>query len=253
MCETGHCAARADLLPRWWYAIQPKDRGHQAAIRGIGVYERICGLEAAARKDRGGSAGRGDTGAVCLYQPTFPAHPSLVPTMAPIYQSISGLTHTSDSYDAAKDEFEIAVDSTNAATIYAASDRASARDALNHLVRVYTLYTEMATCSAPDTPAAVRVPEGGATTAPVPKEPVAQNAAENLAQDNKTDPLTTGDPATGPPLKGEDTASVVGITPNYNPEEISAEVREEVKRRVGQRVRELKNAVEALEESASSE
>ncbi|KAL2004214.1 hypothetical protein VTN02DRAFT_5357 [Thermoascus thermophilus] len=101
-------------------------------------------------------------------------------------------------YDAAKDEFEIAVDSTNAATIYGASDRASARDALDQLVRVYTLYTETTTTSsAPD------------ATAPV--------------------------------------------LPNYNPEEISAEAREEVKRRVGQRVRELKNAVEALEESARSQ
>ncbi|KAL2011662.1 hypothetical protein VTN00DRAFT_4380 [Thermoascus crustaceus] len=152
-------------------------------------------------------------------------------------------------YDAAKDEFEIAVDSTNAATIYAASDRASARDALNHLVRVYTLYTEMTTSSAPDTPAAVHVPEGGTATAPVPKEPVAQQKAA----EGRTDPLTTGDPAAGPPLRGEDTESVVGITPNYNPEEISQEVREEVKRRVGQRVRELKNAVEALEERASAE
>lgn len=163
-------------------------------------------------------------------------------------------------YDAAKDEFEIATDSTNAATIYAASDRASARDALNHLTRVYTLYTCMTTSSAPDTPAAVQVPEtsdvkDAVKVAPVPKEPVRQNADENLAQ-GRTDPLTTGDPAAGPPFRDrgkQDTGSVVGIAPNYDPETIPAEVREEVKRRVGQRVRELQNAVAALEERARAD
>lgn len=152
-----------------------------------------------------------------------------------------------DRYDNAKDEFEIATESTDAATIYAASDRESARDALNHLTRVYTLYTEMTTSSAPDTPA--KVPEG--EVAPVPKEPVAQNPAEAIAQ-GRTDPLLSGDPAAGPPMQGQ-AEGVVGIAPNYNPEEIKPEVREEVKRRVGQRIRELQNAVAALEERARSQ
>ncbi|OJJ73958.1 hypothetical protein ASPBRDRAFT_524623 [Aspergillus brasiliensis CBS 101740] len=44
-------------------------------------------------------------------------------------------------YEVAKDEFEIATESTDSATIYAASDRESARDALNELIAVYTVYT----------------------------------------------------------------------------------------------------------------
>ncbi|PYH90635.1 hypothetical protein BO71DRAFT_402014, partial [Aspergillus ellipticus CBS 707.79] len=44
-------------------------------------------------------------------------------------------------YEIAKDEFEIATESTDSATIYAASDRESARDALNELIAVYTVYT----------------------------------------------------------------------------------------------------------------
>ncbi|KAL1966535.1 hypothetical protein VTN77DRAFT_4457 [Rasamsonia byssochlamydoides] len=150
-------------------------------------------------------------------------------------------------YDAAKDEFEIATDSTNAATIYAASDRESARDALNHLTRVYTLYTEMTTSSAPDTPA--KVFEG--ETAPVPMEPVLQNPQDRIAE-GRTDPLLSGDPAAGPPMQGE-AEGMDRIAPNYDPEDIQPEVREEVKRRVGQRIRELQNAVAALEERARAE
>lgn len=40
---------------------------------------------------------------------------------------------------------------------------------------------------------------------------------------------------------------------NFDPGAIQPEMREEVKRRVGQRVREMRNAVEALEESAKEE
>ncbi|KAI2772322.1 hypothetical protein DTO012A8_2976 [Penicillium roqueforti] len=43
-------------------------------------------------------------------------------------------------YEVAKDEFEIATESTDSSTIYAASDRESARDALNQLSEVYGLY-----------------------------------------------------------------------------------------------------------------
>ncbi|KAL4752548.1 hypothetical protein BDW72DRAFT_171006 [Aspergillus terricola var. indicus] len=44
-------------------------------------------------------------------------------------------------YDEATDEFEIATESTDSSTIYAASDRESARDALNNLIVAYELYT----------------------------------------------------------------------------------------------------------------
>ncbi|PWY81913.1 hypothetical protein BO70DRAFT_362346, partial [Aspergillus heteromorphus CBS 117.55] len=46
-----------------------------------------------------------------------------------------------ESYEIAKDEFEIATESTDSSTIYAASDRESARDALDELVAAYTVYT----------------------------------------------------------------------------------------------------------------
>jgi hypothetical protein len=112
---------------------------------------------------------------------------------------------------------------------------------------VYTLYTEMTTSSASDTPAALR----GGDTAPVPKEPVMQNAADQI-EAGRSDPTLSGDPASGPPMFGG-SQSVVGITPNYNPEEIQPRVKEEVKRRVGQRLRELQQAVETLEEMAQHE
>lgn len=41
-----------------------------------------------------------------------------------------------------------------------------------------------------------------------------------------------------------------GVKANFNAEAIAPEVREEIRRRVGQRVRELKAAVDALEERA---
>ncbi|CBF87830.1 uncharacterized protein ANIA_10174 [Aspergillus nidulans FGSC A4] len=44
-------------------------------------------------------------------------------------------------YEEATDEFEIATESTDSSTIYAASDRESARDALNNLIVAYELYT----------------------------------------------------------------------------------------------------------------
>ncbi|KAL2858387.1 hypothetical protein BJX68DRAFT_262912 [Aspergillus pseudodeflectus] len=44
-------------------------------------------------------------------------------------------------YETATDELEIATESTDSATIYAASDRESARDALNTLVAAFELYT----------------------------------------------------------------------------------------------------------------
>lgn len=47
--------------------------------------------------------------------------------------------------------------------------------------------------------------------------------------------------------------SYIGVAPNYDPEYISVDVKEEVKKRVGQRVRELKSAVERLENMATHE
>lgn len=43
------------------------------------------------------------------------------------------------------------------------------------------------------------------------------------------------------------------VETNFDPAAIPAEVRDEVKRRVGQRVRELQNAVEVLEERAKAD
>jgi hypothetical protein len=106
-------------------------------------------------------------------------------------------------YEVAKDEFEIATESTDTSTIYAASDRESARDALNQLSSVYELYTAK------------------------------QGEVEN---DNANEEAEGGGPI---------------IETNYNPAEVPQGVKDEVRRRVGQRIRELRNAVEALEERAS--
>ncbi|KAJ5370354.1 uncharacterized protein N7496_006446 [Penicillium cataractarum] len=118
-----------------------------------------------------------------------------------------------DLYEIAKDEFEIATDSTDGATIYAASDRESARDALNQLCAVYHLYTVR---PGEDVDSGVRNIENGGE---------------------------------GRSEVGEDAV----VETNFNPEDVGAEVRGEVRRRVGQRVRELRNAVEVLEERAHAE
>jgi hypothetical protein len=111
-------------------------------------------------------------------------------------------------YEVAKDEFEIATESTDAGTIYAASDRESARDALRQLTAVYNLYTTGDTQE--------HVTEGQAN-------------AEGSGD---------GGPA---------------IETVHDPAEISQAVRDEVKKRVAQRVRELVNAVEVLEEKAKAD
>lgn len=121
-----------------------------------------------------------------------------------------------DLYEVAKDEFEIATDSTDGATIYAASDRESARDALNQLCTVYHLYTAKPGSSTSEAELGVA---GG------------QNVEESA-----------GEAASGPVVEtGADPASV------------RDEVRDEVRKRVGQRVRELRNAVEVLEERAKAD
>ncbi|RHZ60234.1 uncharacterized protein CDV56_108593 [Aspergillus thermomutatus] len=113
-------------------------------------------------------------------------------------------------YETATDEFEIATDSTANSTIYAASDRESARDALNQLAAVYSLYTtELAA--------------------------MAESHAPQQTQQSDSD----------------DRGQLVNT--KFDPSDIPSGVREEVRRRVGQRVRELSNAVEALEERAHAE
>ncbi|KGO75243.1 hypothetical protein PITC_010960 [Penicillium italicum] len=109
-------------------------------------------------------------------------------------------------YEVAKDEFEIATESTDSSTIYAASDRESARDALNQLSAVYNLYT-----------------------------------ARPGEVENETDESLS---------EAEESGESAIVETQYNPAEIPQGVKEEVRRRVGHRIRELKNAIEALEERA---
>jgi hypothetical protein len=116
------------------------------------------------------------------------------------------LIYTWVRYNDAKDEFEIAVDSTNSATIYASSDRDSAREYLNQLLYVYTSYTFPKDAPAPD----------------------AQDASVQLTS----------------PMDEE---------PNFDPDSVTPEVREEVKKRVGQRIRELRSGVDRLEAMAGHE
>ncbi|RAK82318.1 uncharacterized protein BO72DRAFT_443750 [Aspergillus fijiensis CBS 313.89] len=116
-----------------------------------------------------------------------------------------------DLYETAKDEFEIATESTDAATIYAASDREAARDALNELLAVYTLYTRDVSLL----------------------DAAGRSGVEKLL--------------------GAEGGEEVRIDTGLNPQGIEDEVRQEVRRRVGQRVRELKAAVEGLEERAGEE
>ena len=111
-------------------------------------------------------------------------------------------------YEVAKDEFEIATDSTDAATIYAASDRESARDALNQLTAVYNMYTT-----------------GD------PQEHVTEGQA-NAEGSGERGPI---------------------IETTHDPAEVPQSVRDEVRKRVAQRVRELVNAVELLEEKAKAD
>ncbi|KAL4914167.1 hypothetical protein BDW62DRAFT_204886 [Aspergillus aurantiobrunneus] len=108
-------------------------------------------------------------------------------------------------YETATDELEIATESTDSATIYAASDREAARDALNSLVIAYELYTN--------------------------SEP--QSEAEQ-----------TGERGQGGSEEGEDG---IAVELSIDPADVSAEAREEVKKRIGQRIREAKSAVERLE------
>lgn len=132
-----------------------------------------------------------------------------------------------DLYEVAKDEFEIATDSTDSATIYAASDRESARDALNELCAVYYLYTVDAANTSQST--GVLLPGRGESGWPgeIPGDEIV--AGQSLGE-------------RGPVIE-----------PGFEPAEVAGEVREEVRRRIGQRIRELRNAVEMLEERAKAD
>lgn len=154
-----------------------------------------------------------------------------------------------ERYDNAKDELEIATDSTKSATIYAASDRESARELLDQLLYVYNVYTDMTRSPA------------STSSEPPPQENEA--ALTPNAQQANADRLDAGAKAAAAAAVGANPIldaneglsgnSYVGIAPNYDPEYISVDAKEEVKKRVGQRVRELKSAVERLEEMASHE
>lgn len=149
--------------------------------------------------------------------PTIPHHsPFLRPyssTTPPKPTADLLIEELQDLYEIAKDEFEIATDSTDGATIYAASDRESARDALNQLCAVYHLYTAR---PGEDVDSGVRNIEAGG-----------EGRSEG----------------------GEDAV----VETSFNPADVGVQVRDEVRRRVGQRVRELRNAVEVLEERAHAE
>ncbi|KAL4952363.1 hypothetical protein BDW69DRAFT_167884 [Aspergillus filifer] len=112
-------------------------------------------------------------------------------------------------YETAQDELEIAVESTDSATIYAASDRESARDALNSLIIAYELYTG----SSVETGKASGIEEA---------------------------PETDGE--------GEGEERIVEL--GFDPKDVRQEVRDEIKKRIGQRIREVKSAVEVLEKRA---
>ncbi len=132
-----------------------------------------------------------------LYEPLKPR------TKPPITESDINKEYPIYSYETATDELEIATESTDSATIYAASDRESARDALNSLVVAYDIYTA-------------------------------------------SEPPANVDPAKGESSEGEDAFVELSI----DPAEVPDAVKEEVKKRVGQRVREVKSAVEVLESRA---
>ncbi|KAL2872092.1 uncharacterized protein BJX67DRAFT_341484 [Aspergillus lucknowensis] len=110
-------------------------------------------------------------------------------------------------YETATDELEIATESTDSATIYAASDRESARDALNSLLVAFELYTSSESPKVEEDSAGAGGGDG--------------NAEE------------------------EDNERLIGLM--FDPADVPEDVREEVRRRVGQRVREVRSAVENLE------
>lgn len=126
-----------------------------------------------------------------------------------------------DLYEIAKDEFEIATESTDGGTIYAASDRDSARDALNDFCATYFLYTHK---------------PGDEDTG------IVLRSGEKLSGSK----LLTGGVILGESEDGNGRA----VDTSFEPSSVETAVRNEVRKRIGQRVRELRNAVELLEERA---
>ncbi|KAL4868352.1 hypothetical protein BDV12DRAFT_209302 [Aspergillus spectabilis] len=119
-------------------------------------------------------------------------------------------------YETTTDELEIATESTDQGTIYAASDRESARDALNTLLAAYALYTS--------TPASI------------------SSSSPGLAGENQGGSENIQGGVGGVESEG---GRLVELA--IDPADVEEGVREEVKRRVGQRVREVRSAVEGLE------
>ncbi|KAM5459998.1 hypothetical protein McanCB49686_001036 [Microsporum canis] len=110
-------------------------------------------------------------------------------------------------YAIAKDELEIAAESTAEATIYAASDRISMREAFDDLKHTYGAYADN------NPPPQDIEPKDGAN-------------GVDVAEERST---------------------------AYDSTDIPDDIRAEIKRRVGHRIREIENAVNSLEESARHE
>lgn len=126
-----------------------------------------------------------------------------------------------DAYEIAKDEFEIATESTDGGTIYAPSDRDSARDALNELLAIYHLYA-------------------------------ARPGEEETGILLRSGESVSGSQLVGGQSLGENGPTVDAVTA-VKTEDVPQEVKDEVRKRIGQRIREIRNAVELLEERAHDE
>jgi hypothetical protein len=111
---------------------------------------------------------------------------------------------------------------------------------------VYKVYTEMTRSSAAGTPDEVgALPQQDVGTVPPnPKQANADRLDAAAALESGNSIIESGS------LSGN---SFVGVAPNYDPEYISVGVKEEVRKRVGQRIRELESAVKRLEGMASHE
>ncbi|EQL30459.1 hypothetical protein BDFG_07049 [Blastomyces dermatitidis ATCC 26199] len=133
-----------------------------------------------------------------------------------------------DLYEIAKDELEIAAESTAASTIYAVSDRISLREAFDDLDRAYAAYT-----GTTPHPSHLERPPPSSSANAVNGAGGANEAGEAEGEEGQT--------------RGSSSSSSSSM--RFNPVEVPDEVREEIKRRIGQRIRELRNAVEQLEES----
>jgi hypothetical protein len=113
------------------------------------------------------------------------------------------------------------------------------------LLYVYNIYTDMTRSSAA-TGSEPPPQENEAALAPNAQQANADRLDAGATAATSANPILDANEA----LSGN---SYVGIAPNYDPEYIGVDVKEEVKKRVGQRVRELKSAVERLEEMATHE